>query len=266
MPKLLAVRYACLAVIFSLSTPVAQAETTSLESRLDVLTQLEELRTEVQSLRGQLEVAQHQQMQFEQQLRDFYSDLDKRMVQLQSQETSKMVAPVTVSKTPAANEVQKTYVGSPGMPTEKPAVPPTAVIAVDNTEAVNVIKNAKSDLDAYQAAYLFLQNKQYSEALAAFTAYLEAYPQGEYAANVYYWLGEVYLIEHHYSKAEQEFSKVLSQYPDHQKAADALLKLGYVYEAMGNKQQALTTYQKVQQQYPNTAVAQLAQTKAAQLK
>ena len=59
---------------------------------------------------------------------------------------------------------------------------------------------------------------------------------------------------------------MINKYPGHQKSADALLKLGYVYEASGDAPKALMTFEQVQQKYPNTAVAQLANAKATQLK
>ncbi|HLF67153.1 MAG TPA: tol-pal system protein YbgF, partial [Gammaproteobacteria bacterium] len=179
----------------------------------------------------------------------------------------------------ATNPAPGAYSGSSGMPSAAPTVAPGAVNvapahtppvstapAIDTTQIVQDIKNAGSDLNAYQAAYQLLQNKQYVEATAGFNTYLQTYPQGEYVANVDYWLGEIYLIQHNYPQAEQAFLKVVTQYSNHQKAADAMLKLGYVYEASGDRAKAIATLEQVQRQYPNTAVAHLAQTKASQLK
>lgn len=237
----------------------AQAE--SFQSQLDVLSQLEEVRTELQMLRGQVEVTQHELAQLEQRQRDYYDDLNQRLAAQQSKPTtttSTTTTPSVVAPPPAVvipPTAPGAYHGSEGVPAPAPHHAPGAAI-----------NNAGSDLAAYQAAYQLLQNKQYTEAIAGFNAYLTSYPQGEYIANVDYWLGEVYLIQHQYPQAEQAFSRVVTQYPEHQKSADAMLKLGYVYEASGDSQKALTAFEQVQQKYPNTAVAQLAQTKAAQLK
>jgi tol-pal system protein YbgF len=256
-----------------------QAE--SFQSQLDVLSQLEEIRTELQMLRGQVEVTQHELAQLEQRQRDYYDDLNQRLAAQQSKPatttptttTPSVVAPppavITTPTKPTTPTAPGAYHGSEGIPAPAPNHAPGAAAAInttDTTAAVAAINNAGSDLAAYQAAYQLLQNKQYTEAIAGFNAYLTTYPQGEYIANVDYWLGEVYLIQHQYPQAEQAFSRVVTQYPEHQKSADAMLKLGYVYEASGDSQKALTAFEQVQQKYPNTAVAQLAQTKAAQLK
>lgn len=243
---------------------------------LDMYTQLEQIQTELQSLRGELEVNQHKLAQMEQQQRDYYDDLNQRINALSANSTAQPTAapyvpaavatttPPAVMTTPApATTVAP--VPAPAMTTAPaPVVPVTT--NVDTTQAVAAVSNAGSDLAAYQAGYQYLQNKQYPEAVAAFNTYLQTYPQGEYAANVDYWLGEIYLIQRNYPLAEQSFSRVVTQYPQHQKSADALLKLGYVYEAAGDTQKALTTFEQVQQRYSGTAVAHLAQTKVDQLR
>ncbi len=257
-----------LATIALFTTSAVQAE--SVQAQLDALTQLDEVRTEMQTMRGDIEVLQHEIDQLKQQQRDFYDDINQRLGKLESAKPAAgaaiapaTVAPAAVAPAPAVKP-PGAYAGSEGTPHAAPLVPPPTS-SVDTSDAIAAVKNAPSDLAAYQAAYKLLQGKQYTEAAAAFDTYLTAYPQGDYVANVDYWLGEVHLIQHNYPAAEQSFSRVVTQYPGHQKSADALLKLGYVYEASGDNQKALTTFQQVQQQFPNTAVAQLANTKASQL-
>lgn len=263
---MLTVRNFALVASLMLAT-AAQAET--MQNQLDALTQLEELRTEMQTLRGDLEVTQHELAQLKQQQRDYYDDLNQRLNELTKKDTvSASVSPAVVNPPQATvvnttNTTPDAYSGASGQPAQAPNIAPGAI--VDTTTAEAAVVNANGDLPAYQVAYGFLQNKKYPEAVAAFNTYLSTYPQGEYVANVDYWLGEVYLIQHQYPKAEQAFSQVVNKYPSHQKAGDALLKLGYVYEANGDKQKALDTFLQVQQKYPNTTVAQLAQTKASQI-
>lgn len=252
-------------IVFGLgASAIAQAE--SVQAQLDALTQIEEIRAELQTLRGQMEVTQFELKQLEQQQRDFYDDLNQRLSQqtpkTQSATPAVVAAPVTTPVVPTTT-APGAYSGSQGKPAAATHIAPGAI--VDTTAVVAEVNNAGNDLGAYQAAYNFLQNKKYPEAVAGFNAYLSAYPKGDYVANSEYWLGEIYLIQHQYPQAEKAFSRVVNEYPAHQKAADALLKLGYVYEASGDKQKALTAYQQVQQKFPNTAVAQLAQTKASQL-
>jgi tol-pal system protein YbgF len=260
---MLIVRYVVFAISLCAAT-LAQAE--SVHAQLDVLTQLEEIRAELQTLRGDLEVNQHKLTQLEEQQRNFYNDLDQRITALSNKTQPVAVAPIVAPAPIASAPIASAPVLAAPAPVASAPVAAPVITTIDTTQAVATVNNAGNDLAAYQAAYQLLQNKQYTEASAAFNAYLQAYPQGEYVANVDYWLGEIYLIQQNYPQAEQAFSRVVNQYPAHQKSADALLKLGYVYEAMGDQTRALATLDKVQQQYAGTAVAHLAQTKATQIR
>ena len=103
-----------ISVVSLCAVSLAQAE--SLPSQLDVLTQLEEIRAEMQALRGELEVTQHQMSQLEQQQRDFYDDINQRLTQLSQAPAATVatmpVTPPVVSNTPAPGA----YTGSEGLP------------------------------------------------------------------------------------------------------------------------------------------------------
>jgi tol-pal system protein YbgF len=253
-------------ILFASFAVVTTAQAETMQSQLDALTQIEELRTEIQTLRGELEVTQYDLNQVKQQQRDYYDDLNQRITQLSKTPSAATATPMN---TEVAQNIVGTkpapaaYAGTSGAIEPEPNIPPAAII--DTTTAEAAIKNANGDLAAYQIAYGFLQSKKYPEAAAAFNTYLTTYPKGEYIANVNYWLGEIYLIQHKYPEAEHAFSVVVNQFASHPKAPDALLKLGYAYEAAGDKQKALATFQEVQQKYPNTTVARLAQSKASQI-
>ncbi|MFA6038252.1 MAG: tol-pal system protein YbgF, partial [Legionellales bacterium] len=220
-----------LVIIGCCATSVAQAE--SVQAQLDALTQIEEIRAELQALRGEVEVTQFELKQLEQKQRDYYDDLNQRLSQKEQTTPAAPAAVVAASTAPTVptTTAPNAYSGPEGKPAAAPIVAPGAI--VDTTTAVAEVNNAGNDLGAYQAAYNFLQNKKYPEAIAGFNAYLSAYPKGDYVANSEYWLGEIHLIQHQYPQAEKAFSRVVNDYPAHQKAADALLKLGYVYEASG---------------------------------
>lgn len=123
-----------------------------------------------------------------------------------------------------------------------------------------------SEEKAYEAAYRLIQSKQYEEAIFAFEDLLQSFPEGKYAPNVYYWLGEVYLLKKVLPKAEAQFLKVYQHYSAHPKAADALLKLGYVACAQEHWPVAVRYLKQVTTQFPNTTSAQLAETRLAKLR
>ncbi len=85
-----------------------------------------------------------------------------------------------------------------------------------------------------------MQGRKFDQAIPAFQQFLQRYPDGEYAANAHYWLGELYLVKEppDLEASRQSFALLLSQYPDNSKAPDALYKLGKVQFLKGNREKA----------------------------
>ena len=48
--------------------------------------------------------------------------------------------------------------------------------------------------EAYRAAYALVRGQQFDQAVQAFNQFLQNYPDGRYAPNAHYWLGELYLV------------------------------------------------------------------------
>ena len=92
-----------------------------------------------------------------------------------------------------------------------------------------------------------------------FSAFLQQHPDGEYAANATYWLGESYYVTQNYQVALESFERLLAQFPSSNKVPDALLKVGYCHYELHNWDLAESTLNRVIQRYPDSTVARLAQ-------
>jgi tol-pal system protein YbgF len=127
--------------------------------------------------------------------------------------------------------------------------------------------SGNAEQDAYTAAYNSAKANRFSEAIAAFNQMLVMYPNGKYAGNSYYWLGELYLKlpEPALEKSRQSFAQVVNQFKDNAHVSEAMFKLGVVYDRLGDKAKALEYLKRVQSEYPGTPGARLAQTYAAEL-
>lgn len=110
----------------------------------------------------------------------------------------------------------------------------------------------------YDLAFQNIATKDYSRALEGMQAYLAKYPQGKFAANAHYWLGELYAISGDNDQAKQEFNTVISQFSTSNKVAESMLKLGLMSEDAGNTADAQQWFQQVVQKFPNSSAAQLA--------
>jgi tol-pal system protein YbgF len=106
---------------------------------------------------------------------------------------------------------------------------------------------------------LALYNKNnYTQAAAAFSAFLRDYPRSPLAPNAGYWLGECGYSTGKYGDAVIAFKDVASKYPGHPKAAAALLKAGYAYERMRDTANAHFYWQLLLDDYPSSGPAALA--------
>ena len=114
--------------------------------------------------------------------------------------------------------------------------------------------------DAYRAAYALVRGQEFDQAVSAFNQFLQNFPDGRYAANAHYWLGELYLVidPADPEASRQSFMLLLNQYPDNAKVPDALYKLGRVHFIKGNSQRAREYLERVMREYPDSSAARLA--------
>ncbi len=111
----------------------------------------------------------------------------------------------------------------------------------------------------YDAAFDLIKAKDFDKASQAFSAFLNRYPNSQYAGNAQYWLGEVNLAKGDLQAAGQAFAKVSQAYPSHPKVPDSLFKLADVERRLGHNDKARGILQQVIAQYPGSSAAQLAQ-------
>ena len=77
----------------------------------------------------------------------------------------------------------------------------------------------------YNAALNKYFQRDYPSAIKLFRKLIKANPEGIYADNCQYWIGESYYSMENYQQAIEEFSKV-SSFPENNKADHALFKIG----------------------------------------
>jgi len=112
--------------------------------------------------------------------------------------------------------------------------------------------------EMYQAAYLDYTKGNYALALSGFKDYLNSFPDGEFAGNAQYWIGESLYSLGQYKESLIEFDKVLGDHPLSPKAPGAMLKKGFCFDALGRDDDARATYQRVIDTYPASDAARIA--------
>ena len=203
-----------------------------------LLSQVQELQQEVMRLNGMVEEQAYELRKLKEQSQQRYLDLDRRL-----------------GGTAAAGA---------GLAAGSAAAPSAAATPQPAPAPVSAAPAAEQpgEAEAYKAAYALVRGQQYDQSVQAFQQFLRDYPDGRYAPNAHYWLGEVYLVLQppNLEESRQAFTLLLSLYPDNSKAPDALYKLGKVYYQKGNPEKAREYMDRVIKDYgdSNTGAVQLA--------
>lgn len=210
---------------------------------LDLLNQVGELKTEVQSLRAQIEELQQQHDQYKQTGRAQYLDLDGRLNRLESATPQPVPAPQpALPATPAAAAAQPTVQDTP------PRVYGDA----------STLGKGADERTTYNVAFDLLKAGRYADSARSFQTFLEAYPDGTFTPNAMYWLGESYYVTQNYALAQEQFQTLLDRYPTHDKAAGALLKVGLCQYGLRQLDAAEATLAKVVARYAGSEAARTA--------
>lgn len=198
------------------------------QSLLDLSQRIEASQNEVRVLRGQLEELQHTSNKTQEQQRELYGDLDKRLA--------------LVEGGGAAGALLAGSSQSTGLPIPQ-----------------------GDDRANYQAAFDLLKDGKYPEAAAAFKQFLTTFPDSQLSDNAQYWLGESHYVTKQYPDALRAFRTVIEKYPDSRKLPDALLKIGYCNYELKNWGEARAALDQVVKQYSDTTAGRLARERLAKM-
>ncbi len=276
---------ALLAVAILAAAPGVWAQRQSLEDRVerleklvntgslvDLLDRVDALQREVRSLRGDIEQQSHDLDQVKQRQRELYLDVDRRLRRLEAGGVAPTAAPQPGVAPPTAAHATAPGQPAPATPAPVPTSPETAGAAPGAGPAAQSAAPGQTSADAakeqaaYQQAFDLLKVGRYDQATKAFQDFLAQYPNGGYADNAQYWLGEAYYVTRQFPQALAEFTKLVTDHPDSSKASHALLKIGYIHHEMGDVAQARKVLQDLIARFPDTAAARLAQERLQRLK
>ena len=242
-----------------------QPQTDTSAQNIELLNQISELQREIQSLRGLIEQQGFEIESMKKRSRDQYLDLDSRIARMGGASPSEGGADAVVDdsdgvgfepveSSPADLQMEPPEVREPidaGTDTQ-------SLGSVDPADVVTTADPAQ-ERPLYDSAFDALKEGRYAESARRFQTFLNSYPDGSYAPNAWYWLGESYYVTQNYEIALESFNQLLASFPSSAKAPDALLKVGYCQYELRQWAEAESTLNRVIQSYPDTTVARLAQ-------
>lgn len=240
------------------------------QTLVDLATRMDSMQNEIQQLLGQMEEQTHEIDQLKKRQRDLYLDIDRRLQQAEQARASMPAAPAMS----ASGSVFGGAVPGGTMPAIVPGgtAPLAGAASPANAAQPDAQVGSQTSIDPqqerrdYERAFNLLKEGRYDLAVTAFKSFVKNYPQGNFADNAQYWLGEANYVQRHFEVALSEFGKVVSEHPSSPKRADALLKMGYTYQELKQYDKARSSLNEVVMSYPNTTAASLAKKRLQDLK
>lgn len=218
---------------------------------VDLLLRLESLQTEVQQLRGDIEVQHHTLKNIKKRQRDLYVDIDRRLLQIERKGGVAVMTPTPVSPSPSSSPV----VTAPVIPSQTESSVAKKPLASAKPDKVETGAGLLKEQQAYQKAFDLLRDLRYEKAVEAFRKFLNDYPNGRYAHIAQYWIAEASYAKRRFKEAISDYQKLINNYPSSPKLAEAMLKIGYSQYEQGDYDAARRSLEKLIKTYPGTTEA-----------
>lgn len=225
----------------------------------------EELRVEVQGLRGSMQELQHgiqNGVGPSAEMRDIFAtklaELETRLAALEQRVDPQGRAALRLPTEPRAPESPPAATATSRV-TPVPSAPTTRPPATSSPPQSDLQAGADEVADRlYQRARKEYKAGNYEVAIVLFKQLLRQHPQTSLAGNSQYWLGESLYAQQQFEAAIVAFDEVVQKYAQNSKVPAAILKQGYAFDALDDKRNARFFLQQVQRKYPDSPEAEQA--------
>ncbi|MEO5341384.1 MAG: tol-pal system protein YbgF [Magnetococcus sp. MYC-9] len=228
---------------------------------------------EMRTLRGNLEVVQHENRNLKEQVREkavAETDVEQPVF---TQTPAGAAAPgpgaqpappsATPPAAPAAGKpVAPATAPPPAAPPPAPPAPPAAAKPAAPAPVAAkpgaVAQPGATPQQVYDAAFALLKSGQYAPAREGFEGFLAKFPGDTLADNAQYWIGELHSVQKQYREALVAFNQVLVRWPTSPKVPPSLLKIGFAFYELGDMANARATLNKLVNDYPDSSAVSMA--------
>ena len=219
-------------------------EAAKAQPQLDLFTQLEALKLEMNRLRGQFEVLNNAIENTGKRQRDMYIDLDTRLRRLE----------------------QQGALGSAPVPAAAAAVVPAPVPAASPPAAVATAADPGAENHTYDAAQGQRRIGNYQGAIVAFQNFIKQYPKSNLAPRAQYWIGDSYFNLRDFKLAIASQQALIKTYPDSPSVPDAMLNIASSQIEMGESITGRRTLEDLVAKYPVSDAADKAKRRLVNLR
>ena len=218
----------------SLDAPQTQSSSNSDALSL-LLEQNQQLRAELQALRGIVEEQGFELRKLQRDSLNRYTSNDDRLSALERGTSNTSVASASEITSLPSNNPQPDAPqnlsfrddSSTEIESEDNLVSETSVLTDSQTlnRRGSLQPAVLSEQQLYQMAYDSVINSDFERSIAEFDQYMSVYPSGRFVTNAHYWKGQAYLYLERYSEAKESYEIILNRYEDSAKLADAMYGL-----------------------------------------
>jgi tol-pal system protein YbgF len=212
---------------------------------LELANQMQVMREELRTIRGQLEVLTNNLDAAAKRQRDMYVDLDTRLRRFEQGGPPAAGAPPGAPPPPGA-----------GAETRPPPAAPAAAV----TGAA-----AADEQRVYEAAQQQRRVGNYQGAIAGFQGFVQQFGRSTLAHRAQYWIGDSYYNLRDFKNAIAAQQKLLATYPDSASVPDAMLNMASSYIELGDTAAAKKTMDTLVTRYPSSEAAEKAKRRLAAL-
>lgn len=259
-----------------ISLDAAQTQSSSNSDALSLLLeQNQQLRAELQALRGIVEEQGFELRKLQRDALNRYTSNDERLTALEGGASASSNLPTQAPLSPSISNSQRDVSSNVSNADNAVSARESVDDFVGERSSLNNLQTSNrrgslqpavlSEQQLYQMAYDSVINSDFERSIAEFDQYMSVYPSGRFVTNAHYWKGQAYLYLERYSEAKESYEIILNRYEDSAKLADAMYGLGLAYQGLGNVTQARQLLNEIKRRFPNTGVANLADTKLLQL-
>lgn len=214
-------------------------------NQADLQAGLDNLRVDMQALRGASDDQLRSQDDLRQEMALVRDELTLRIADLEQRLAQLAAGPSPTEPAPA-----------PEPPPAPTAQPTPAVSPTPATETAERLYD--------RALTMIREVRDFQGGRELMETFLKRYPNDPLAVNAAYWVGETYYAEKAYDQAVLKFEDVIQNYGDHPKVASALLKQGLAFDALGDRANARLLLETVTRRFPNVDEAKIAREKLAE--
>ena len=197
------------------------AATAASRSQIELANQIEQIKTDMAKLRGQIEVLSYELEATQKRQKDFYVDLDNRLRKLE-----------TASAAAAAKPAAAVAEAAPADPA--------------------------AEMRDFESALTLFKSAKYKDALAAFLGFIKTYASSGMQPSAHYWAASSHFQLREYPRAAELFAKVPAVWPADARAPDALLGQANSLQEAGDLKGAKKTLAELVEKYPDSSAAQAA--------